>query len=130
MEDDHSWKAESDPSEQTALLEEISGKLDNLGQRSGIGLWLIVIWFLLWPTVTPVTLNKVWYGLTSGVGYSHVLVTRQSTDCDWGHAPLGSKGCRYDKQVAKLNRLGNVAESGEAVTDVYVGWEKIDEGTQ
>lgn len=49
----------------------------------------------------------------------HVFVDSKPKDCEWQHAPLGDKGCHYEKTVAPVkNNAGHV-------TDVYVTWQKV-----
>jgi hypothetical protein len=70
-------------------------------------------------TIWMITPDSIKYGAIYFVGKDHVQVEDKPTDCDWGHAPLGNKGCHYEKVV---NPGRN--EKGE-VTYVWVNWEKL-----
>ena len=50
----------------------------------------------------------------------HVL-SKEPSDCEWSHAPLGSKDCHYEKRVFK--QTGPYGR----ISDVYVIWEKVQE---
>jgi len=64
--------------------------------------------------------DKYSYGFTYSVDSHNVFVDKKPTNCDWGHSPLGEKGCHYKKIVApQKNDQGKV-------TSVYVTWERID----
>jgi hypothetical protein len=76
-----------------------------------------IIWMLLPDSVT----QPVRYAAEYSVDQSHVFIEKKPTDCDWGHAPIGSKDCHYDKVVAPSKG------SNGRVTDVYLGWNKVQE---
>jgi hypothetical protein len=59
------------------------------------------------------------YGTIYHVPASHVLVNKEPTDCDWGHAPVGDKGCHYEKEIEPLR-----TDTG-TVTDVIVRWQRV-----
>jgi hypothetical protein len=82
-----------------------------------LGVPAAFIWMLLPDSVT----QPVRYATEYSVDQSHVFIEKKPTDCDWGHAPIGSKDCHYDKAVAPSKN-----ENGR-VTDVYVGWNKVPE---
>ncbi len=83
--------------------------------------WLFVInpiW-LVWTWIPCRVKYPLVYAPIYHVGVDQVHALQQPTDCDWWHAPLGDKGCRYKKQVlTKRNEAGRV-------TDILVTWEKL-----
>ena len=42
---------------------------------------------------------QTFYAFVNDTSEENVHVAPRPTDCDWGHAPLGDKGCHYEKQV-------------------------------
>jgi hypothetical protein len=81
-------------------LDDISAQIKQV-KDSIPSIWplLFLAWLFLTPTTTWVTLNKAWYSLTTSVSYDNVYMTKQPTNCDWSHAPLGNKSCHYEKHV-------------------------------
>jgi hypothetical protein len=43
--------------------------------------------------------DRLWYSGRYGSNWENTIIERRPVDCDWGHAPLGSKGCHYVKSV-------------------------------
>lgn len=116
--------------------------------------WFYVIVFLsvflglpAWG-VWSICPDGIKYGLLYQVGRSNVHVEKQPSDCDWGHAPIGDKGCHYDKQVSTVlwatsttglpilssddgktwstftPQAGVAVPRDPTVKEVYVSWEK------
>jgi hypothetical protein len=52
--------------------------------------------------------NKGWYSLRYFVSPTEIHVGVRPQDCDFMHAPLGSKGCRYDAAVSAYNAAGDL----------------------
>jgi len=48
-----------------------------------------------------------------------VLVDKYPADCDWWHAPIGEKGCHYEKYISIE------PDKGRPVSYVRVVWVKI-----
>jgi hypothetical protein len=46
--------------------------------------------------------DTIKYGLLYQIGRSNVHVEKKPSDCEWGHAPIGDKGCHYEKQVSTV----------------------------
>ena len=82
-----------------------------------LGVPAAFIWMLLPDSFT----QPIRYAAEYSVDKSHVFIEKEPTDCDWGHAPIGNKDCHYDKTV-----LTTKNDNGR-VTDVYVGWNKVQE---
>lgn len=74
----------------------------------------LICWLVWW--VTP---DSIKYPLL--YDKEHVTVQSKLKNCDWGHAPIGDKGCHYKKHVD-----GVTNESG-AVVGVNVWWEKVED---
>ena len=47
--------------------------------------------------------NSLWYAARYHVGFGDVQTDAKPGDCDFLHAPLGSKGCSYKAHVKVLN---------------------------
>src|SRR5438309_292217 len=56
--------------------------------------------FLVWSIAPNWIRYPVLYAALYRVNVSRVNVEKQPADCEWGHAPIGDKGCHYEKQVA------------------------------
>ena len=80
--------------------------------------------------------DKAWYSFRYNAGLKNVTVDKRPLDCDFFHAPLGDKGCRYKKQTNIFNdeqrraltqRASTVEEQRayqEQSNSVAVYWEK------
>jgi hypothetical protein len=55
------------------------------------------------------------------ISSEHVHVQSKPSRCDWMYAPLGSKGCHFEKSVSEEK-----SDTGK-VTDVYVQWSHIED---
>lgn len=65
---------------------------------------LSMLWFLLFCWGAWVLLSDGWhskarYSMQYEVDYDHVFVNDEPTDCNFMRAPLGTKGCHYDRIV-------------------------------
>jgi hypothetical protein len=84
---------------------------DLLGSLIG---WLFALGVLLWIFLPESWTNPLWYGLKYSVeGFSlanlaEVHTSDKPSDCDWGRAPLGAKGCHYDRVVTAYNAAGDL----------------------
>lgn len=68
---------------------------------------LAVIWIVsdVWSSGW---FNQGWYALRYGLPASEIHVDVRPQDCDFMHAPLGSKGCRYEAVVSAYNAAGDL----------------------
>jgi hypothetical protein len=103
------------------------------------GVWLAV--YLL-PRVFP---ESPWaYALRYGTDASRVQVSAKPADCDFLHAPVGFKGCHYEKSV-QVTRYDNdehthrpivsyddgktwsslAADQKSGSPEVYVSWDRV-----
>jgi hypothetical protein len=69
-----------------------------------LGVLGLIVWLILPVRWT----DPIFYGLRYGINPDKVHRSDEPTDCDWGHAPLGSKGCHYKKTVRAYNAAGSV----------------------
>ena len=93
----------------------VSGRrfwIDILGFVFLIALAVVVWWFL------P---DKPHYAVLYSVDMNRVFVEPRPSDCDFSRAPIGDKGCHYEKVVT--------TEKGDTgkTTGVYVSWNKVKE---
>jgi hypothetical protein len=72
----------------------------------------LIIWFILPNRWT----DLIVYSTVYSVSTRQVHWNDKPTDCDWGHAPLGDKGCHYKKSVTAYNAAGNVVAGDDAPT--------------
>jgi hypothetical protein len=81
---------------------------DFLGALSG-AVWVAVfIGFMIWVFSPDSWMNSVWYSVSYHVALGKVHIDKKPSDCDWTHAPLGNKGCRYKATVTAYNSAGMV----------------------
>ena len=69
-----------------------------------------VIWYIL-PTSWT---DPLLYSMEYSVNMDQVHRNPRPSDCDWGHAPLGDKGCHYKKTVAAYNAGGYLVAGDDA----------------
>jgi len=135
-------------------LDDVEGELRNLTAEvtaikdkiGGSWWWAVLVWgFIIFsPSITFTKLNKAWYSAVRDVSYDKVEVAKKPTGCDWGHAPIGDKGCSYKKAVQTTtcgtdNKLGKSIVSydggktwnwwdydggSKCVPAVYIQWNK------
>jgi hypothetical protein len=51
-------------------------------------------------------MNVIWYSVKYEVSLDQVHMGTKPRDCDWGHAPLGDKGCHFKAVVVAYNAAG------------------------
>jgi hypothetical protein len=51
-------------------------------------------------------MDALWYSVKYKVSLDQVHMNVKPTDCDWGRAPLGSKGCHFKATVIAYNTAG------------------------
>ena len=76
-----------------------------------IGSWiwgsiLIVIAAVVW-WIGP---SVVWYSFKYKVPTDKVEIAPEPTDCDFWHAPVGFKGCHYERSVVAVQAGGSTAD--------------------
>jgi hypothetical protein len=76
--------------------------------------YLIIGLVIAWIAAPGSWTNALWYAAEYRVGTSQVHVSTRPTDCDWGRAPLGDKGCYYNATVAAYNAVGDVVGGDNA----------------
>ncbi len=80
-----------------------------------LGIPSLIIWVL-----APDTWKyPIAYSLIDNVDRKHVYFTKEPEDCNWGHAPMGDKGCHYRKQVIESK------DPNGRINDVFIEWEKV-----
>jgi hypothetical protein len=63
---------------------------------------LIIVGWLALAGFTDMWNSKLRYSLQRGVDYDQVTIQKKPPDCNFFHAPLGSKDCHYDPQVSTV----------------------------
>ncbi len=84
-----------------SVLEEI---LSVLKSRTSLGEWILVFIVLLsldgWPgSRLDRWTDKAWYSIRYDTNLKNITVEKRPSDCDFLHAPIGSKGCKYAKKT-------------------------------
>jgi hypothetical protein len=98
---------------------------------------LVILVFGSWPgSKLDRFTDRVWYSVIEDTDWNNVHIERRSSDCDFLHAPLGSKGCEYKKAtmifglkerrklVAEANTPEDRASASQQPNTVVVYWEK------
>ena len=95
----------------------------------GIGILFIagIIGFFYW-------ISPLWYAVEYQVSPRKVEITAQPSDCDFMHAPFGSKACHYKANVTAYNAAGEVVSDNGVprqvrdpiVQFVVVSWTKVE----
>jgi hypothetical protein len=72
--------------------------------------WLVLIGIGLWIFLPDSWINPLWYSLKYSVDSNRVKVhtNDKPSNCDWTYAPLGNKGCQYDRVVTAYNAARDV----------------------
>jgi hypothetical protein len=66
-----------------------------------------------------------WYSMKYGVGLDKVHVQAKPENCDYYYAPVGYKGCHYERRVTTFNAEGIPVDSSwgngnHGLASVYV----------
>jgi hypothetical protein len=103
-----------------------------------VGFVVFVIWFVFWGRDSSIR-----YQVQYSTGSEMVTVDREPRDCDFMSAPMGSKDCKYEKDVI-VTTFGKDVGNGRPIvsfdqgktyswndggpisgTRVYVTWRKV-----
>lgn len=60
--------------------------------------------------------DRVWYAMYYNANWSDVNINKRPLDCDFIHAPLGSKGCHYEKEKVVFGNEERRKSMQEATT--------------
>lgn len=107
MSDDYDIDESTDLDEINSTLQNIQALLEErngLSGSGGVGSWIVAIFvfslFLSWAgsSVDRWT-DKAWYSFRYTADFKNIEVQKRPLDCDFFHAPLGGKGCDYEKKT-------------------------------
>ena len=74
----------------------------------GAVVWLLIgLGLFAWIFMPDSWTNGIWYSVQYKVSFKDVYTNSKPSDCDWGHAPLGNKGCYYKAVVSAFNAAGD-----------------------
>ena len=87
-------------------LQEILSAINNK-ESGGSSSFSDVIWFLVFIFILSGWsgsqldrfTDRLWYSVADDTDWKNVNVTKRPTNCDFLHAPLGSKSCSYKKRT-------------------------------
>ena len=72
--------------------------------------WGAVFWLLVVPFFSDMWHSKFRYSVQYDVSEDQITIDKEPNDCNFLHAPLGGKGCHYERQVTasrvKSNQWG------------------------
>lgn len=90
-------------------LDDVCERLDRIEEtlkdaRSGLAGLVSTAFFLivLFVWIPDLWHSKVRYEWQYGVNSDQITVNKRPTDCDFFHAPIGNKGCDYQRQVNSI----------------------------
>ena len=66
--------------------------------------------------------NTAWYAVQYKVGLNQVHIDPMPKDCDWGHAPLGDKGCHFAPDVMTYNASGKMVGAKSPI----ISWQELE----
>lgn len=115
-------------------LKEILSILKSRTDYTGWFLVVIVILLLAgWPgSKLDRWTDKVWYSLRYyDADFKNITVEKRPSDCDFLRAPIGEKGCQYNKDVAVTKRSVDVQTKRRIISyDEGKTWQWDDGDTQ
>jgi len=103
--DNSGERATSDLEDVHSTLKEILSTLKSRTDLSGL-FWVVIVIVLLdgWPgSKLDRWTDKEWYSFRHDADFKNITVEKRPLDCDFSHAPLGSKGCEYKKHTNIFN---------------------------
>lgn len=123
-----------------STLEEIHSTLKSRETDFSVGVFVVFLMIVLlegWPgSKLDRWTDRVWYSYRYDTEFKDVNVNKRPRDCDFFHAPVGGKGCEYEKrtnvfgneQREALIKLATTPEEQQAYAkqpnSVTVYWEK------
>jgi hypothetical protein len=94
-----------DPDVHGYSLDDVCERLDSIEQaiksnRSDFG-WamVIAIWWFAFLGLSDLWHSKMRYAWSYDVSSDQVTIEKKPKDCNFFRAPMGEKGCHYDRQV-------------------------------
>jgi hypothetical protein len=140
---------EYDPDDSSYSLEDVCDRLDNIEAAVTANHWdlrwvglVIFVWLAL-AGFADMWNSKLRYSWWYNVSYDQVTIQKESTECNFFHAPMGGKDCHYDREVStirvKTEASVNFVSFDEGKTwtvddanpltkpHVIVSWERIEE---
>jgi hypothetical protein len=92
-------------------LDDIEQAINNQSRQWGSwGNWIFwgaVFWLAVPPLFSDMWHSKFRYTVQYGVTYDQVTIEKAPYDCNFLHAPIGGKGCHYERQVTASTVKGN-----------------------
>jgi hypothetical protein len=107
-----------------STLQEILSTIKSRTDLSGF-FWLVLIILFVegWSgSKLDRWTDKVWHSIKDDADFRSVTVEKRPLDCDFLHAPLGGKGCEYEKRTLVQPASPQSTQNGPNTVVVY--WEK------
>src|SRR5262249_40881632 len=86
-------------------LNDVCQRLDSIehtireNRSSFACVWVLVVGWLVVAGFSDFWHSKLRYSLWYNISSDQITIEKRPTDCDFFRAPLGDKGCRYERQV-------------------------------
>lgn len=84
--------------------------------------WVAVVLGFVWWLLPNSLTDPINYQVRYDISREHLFLTAMPHDCDFDKAPIGNKECHFKKLVKVEHNDANLPYK---VTDVYIGWEKV-----
>jgi hypothetical protein len=114
-----------DPDAQGYSLEDVCERLDSIEAAveanhakhtdlSGL-VWGVLIWIAVVTWLPDLWNSKLRYAWWYGVNADQVTIEKKPADCNFFRAPLGGKGCNYNRQVNRV-KVGSNVWGGQSIS--------------
>jgi hypothetical protein len=104
-------------------LNDIEQAIKNQPQQWGNWIfWAVVFWFLVPPLFSDMWHSKASYSVQYDVTYDEVTIDKEPYDCNFLHAPIGGKGCHYERLIATTEVRSNRWEGQDISYDDGKNW--------
>ena len=69
------------------------------------------------------------YALFYGINADQIFVDQKPRDCSFWTAPVGDKGCHYERSVIVTHKDGTVSSTGfgSEIESLTVAWDRVEE---
>jgi hypothetical protein len=111
-----------DPDDHGYSFEDVCDRLDNIeaavrANHQEFG-WvgLVIVGCLAFAGIADMWNSKLRYSSWYNVGYDQVTIQKKPTDCNFFRAPMGEKGCHYDRQVTIVKVDNSNVWGGQSIS--------------
>ena len=86
------------------------GDIKSILKEKGSYEWVLILFFIFliesWPgSKLDRFSDRIWYSMNYNTDWQNVDLQRRPSDCDFSHAPMGSKRCSYSKEKTVFDEV-------------------------